>query len=281
MRFALNTSLAGTSVIHRMDARVKLVLLLAYTITLFLVNTWVGLSICIVLCLAACLVAQVPASRLFKLLLPVYIILAFTIIFNSFSFDVTHMNQNYGLGDVSSGLLAEVEPIAFWGNFGFVPAGFARGCFYALRIVFLVFASLVVSFTTSSSNLIDALNDFLKPLRLLRVQTDDIAMMISIALRFIPVTAEELFRIRDAQLSRGASFEEGSIFRRIMAWQPVMIPLFVSLFRRADNLATAMEARCYGLSESRSRLHPQPFTLRSAAILIGGIAFCVSLSIFL
>lgn len=276
MQFNFNTYIPGDSIIHRADARVKLVLLLAYSITLFLVNTWTGLLFCIAMGAFVCLLSRVPIGRLLKLLIPLYVILIFTLLFNSFVLDVSQGSQAYGLGDISSGIFANMQPVALMDDFGFVPAGFARGCFYALRIVFLVLASLVVSFTTTSTELIDALNDFMRPLRFVRVPTEDIAMIISVAIRFIPVTAEELFRIKAAQQSRGAVFDEGGLVLRIKAWLPVMIPLFVGLFRRANDLALAMEARCYGMSHERTRLRPRAFSLSSAAILMLGIAVCVA-----
>lgn len=281
MQFSISTYISGDSFIHRCDARVKLVLLLAYSITLFFVQTWTGLFLYIALCLIACVIARVPAGRLFALLIPLSVILAFTLIFNSFAFDVSKVGDAYGLGDVSAGVFASFEPVALFGTFGFVPVGFARGCFFVLRIMFLVFASLVVTFTTTSNDLIDALNDFLRPLRIFHVPTDDIATIVSIAIRFIPITAEEAMRVYAAQKSRGASFDEGGLFKRIKAWQPILIPLFVGLFRRSENLALAMESRCYGLSEERTRLHPHSFTLGAAGALVVGVALFVACALWL
>lgn len=281
MQFSVSIYIPGTTPIHRLDARVKLVLLLAYSITLFFVQTWTGLGVCVAVCLAAMLLAKIPPSRTFTLLVPVYVILAFTLAFNSFAFDVSHVAAGFGVGDVSAGVLAGASPVALFGSFGFVPEGFARGGFYALRIVFLVLASFVVCFTTTSNDLTDALNDFLKPLRALRVPTQDIAMMVSIALRFIPVTAEEFSQVRAAQWARGAAFSSGTLVERLRAWQTVLIPLFVGLFRRADNLAVAMEARCYGMGDVRTELCPRRFSGASAMILVAGLASCAALAAFL
>lgn len=281
MQFSLNRYMTGSSIVHRLDARVKLVLLLAYSVTLFFLHTWTGLLAAAAVCVGVSVVAEVPFGKLLRLLIPLYVILIVTLIFNSFSFDVTQTALSYGVGNVSAGVFASFDPVPLIADFGFVPVGFVQGMYYVLRVVFLVLASLVVSFTTTSTALIDALNDFLRPLRVLRVPTDDIAMIISIAIRFIPVTAEELFRIQAAQKSRGAIFEEGGIIRRIKAWQPVLIPLFVSLFRRANNLAHAMEARCYGMSDCRTRLFPRDFTLSSAGVLTVGLALCVGAAVFL
>ncbi|WP_255467256.1 energy-coupling factor transporter transmembrane component T family protein [Raoultibacter phocaeensis] len=268
----------GTTPVHRLDARVKLVLLLAYSITLFFIRTWIGLGVCIAVCGALMLVSRIPLRRIATLLIPVYVILAFTLLFNSFALDVHHVAAGYGMGDVSAGVLAGAAPVPLAGSFGFVPEGFARGSFYALRIVFLVLASFIVCFTTTSNDLTDALNDFLKPLRAFRVPTQDIAMMVSIALRFIPVTAEEFAQVRAAQWARGAAFSTGPFIERLRAWQTVLIPLFVGLFRRADNLATAMEARCYGMGEVRTELNPRRLAGASVAALAVGLAGCALLA---
>lgn len=281
MQLSLNTYIPNDTPVHRLDARVKIVLLLAYSITLFFVRTWSGLLLCCALCLVLMVVGRIPFGRMAKLLIPVYFILVFTLVFNSFAFDVAHVGSAYGIGDVSAGALSGVAPVPLIGSFGFVPEGFARGGFYALRIIFLVLASFVVSFTTTSNDLTDAFNDFLKPLRIFKVPTHDIATMVSIALRFIPITAEEFERVRAAQWARGAAFAEGSLVHRLRAWQTVLIPLFVGLFRRADNLAIAMEARCYGIGVAQTKLDPRPFSLLSAAVLSAGLVLCVCLSIFL
>ena len=186
------------------------------------------------------------------------------------------------LGDVSAGVLAAWEPVALIGSFGLVPAGLARGLFFAVRIVLLVVASLTVTYTTTSTELTDALGFFLRPLKRLGVPTDDIAMVFSLALRFIPVTAEEFGRVHDAQWARGASFAEGSLWERLRAWQTVLIPLFVGLFWRADSLAVAMDARCYGAPDvERTSLAPRAFSGRSGLVLAVGLLACIGLAVWL
>jgi len=281
MRLNFNTYVPGASVIHLCDARVKLAVLFAYSVTLFFVQTWTGLLLCAAAYFGASLVAKLSPRRMFVLLIPLYVILAFTLVFNGFSFDVFQDPTLYGFGYVSAGVFAGWEPVPLIGSFGFMPEGFMRGCYYALRICLLVLASFIVTFTTTSTELINALYDFLKPLRVFRVPTEDIAMMVSVALRFIPLTAEELFRIKDAQQSRGAVFDEGGLVKRIAAWQPVLIPLFVGLFRRAGNLSLAMESRCYGMASTRTRLDPRPFTPGSWMVLGGGLVLCVAVAVVL
>lgn len=152
------------------------------------------------------------------------------------------------------------------------------GLFYAVRILLILFASFVVTFTTTATQLTNAFASLLAPLRVVRVPVDDIAMMLSIALRFIPLTADELTRVRNAQLLRGASFENGSLWQRISAWQTVFVPLIVGLFRRADALAEAMEARCYGAGR-RSCLHEARFAPSQALVLVCGVAVCMVIAL--
>ena len=211
MRINVSSYIPGTSAVHACDARVKIVLLAAYSVTLFLVRSWMGLGLCALLFVAVATASRIPARRFFGLLVPVYVIVAFTVLFNGFSLDVGQAASAAppALGDVSAGVLAAWEPVALIGSFGLVPAGLARGLFFAVRIVLLVVASLAVTYTTTSTELTDALGFFLRPLKRLGVPTDDIAMVFSLALRFIPVTAEEFGRVHDAQWARGASFAEG------------------------------------------------------------------------
>lgn len=281
MRVNATLYIPGDSFVHTCDARVKLVLLLAYSITLFCVNTWTGLGLCLVACVACAVIARLPLKRLLVLLIPLYVILALTLIFNSFSFDVSSAVIYYGIGDVSPGIFGEMQPVVIAGSFGFVPAGFARGCFFALRIILLVLASLVVSLSTTSNALTSAMNSFLRPLEKLKVPTADIAMVVSIALRFIPITADEFMKVRAAQWARGASFSNGSLWKRLSAWQTVFVPLFVALFRRADHLAFAMESRCYGLASKRTELTYRAMTGYAWVAMGVGVVVCVSAAVFL
>lgn len=284
MRIDVSSYISGSSPVHACDARVKILLLAAYSVTLFFVRTWTGLAACALLFCAVAAVSRVPLRRYFALLVPVYVIVGLTVLFNGFSFDVAQAagSAPSGLGNVSAGVLSGMPPVALIGSFGFVPAGFARGCFFALRIVLLVVASLAVTYTTTSTELTAALGDFLRPLRRLRLPVDDIATVFSLALRFIPVTAEEFGRVHDAQQARGAAFDDGSLWQRLRAWQTVLIPLFVGLFRRADALAAAMDARCYGAPDVvRTSLADRRFAPRSVAVLAGGLAVCAALAVLL
>lgn len=285
MQINVSTYISGQSCVHACDARVKILLLIAYSVTLFLVHTWTGLAICAMLFVLVALASGIAFRRFFGLIVPVYVLVAFTIVFNAFSLDVwqaASAGAAAGLGDVSAGIFANMEPVAFVGAFGLVPAGFARGCFFAARIILLVVASLVVTYTTISTDLTAALADFMRPLRRFHVPVDDIATVFSLALRFIPITAEEFGRIHDAQWTRGALFGVGSMWQRLRAWQTVLIPLFVGLFRRADALAVAMDARCYGAPEvERTSLASRTFTAQSACVLGAGMIVCAALATLL
>lgn len=265
--------------VHRIDARVKIVLVVAYSIALFFVQTWSGLGLfAIVLALA------VAASRLrllecIRQLIPLLLILSFTLIANSFSFDVSSAAELYGIGAVSSGVFQEMQPVALIGTFGFVPAGFARGCFYVLRIAFLLCASLVLVTTTSTSELSHAIRRFLVPLERFGLPVHDIATTISIALRFIPVTVDEFNAVRMAQASRGADFEGGGLIGKLKMWGTVLIPMFVGLFRRAERLATAMDARCYGMGKT-TYLNQRRMDGKSWVILILPLVLFVCVSLF-
>lgn len=284
MRINVSSYIPGTSPVHACDARVKIVLLAAYSFTLFLVRSWAGIALCALLFAAVAAASRIPARRFFGLLVPVYVIVAFTVLFNGFSLDVSQaaVEAPAALGDVSAGIFATWAPVPLIGSFSLVPAGLARGCFFALRIVLLVVGSLVVTYTTTSTGLTNALGDFLRPLKRVGVPSDDIAMVFSLALRFIPVTAEEFGRVHDAQWARGASFAEGSLWERLRAWQTVLIPLFVGLFRRADSLAVAMDARCYGAPDvERTSLAPRAFSASSGVVLAVGLAMCAGMAVWL
>ncbi|MDO4290790.1 MAG: energy-coupling factor transporter transmembrane component T [Eggerthellaceae bacterium] len=233
-----------------LDARVKVLLLFAYSAALFFVDTAAGMACMAALVAAALAAGRVSARRVLTLGAPAYVLAAFAVLFGSLVY-------------------AGGEGVAFDAG------GFFRGCMNGARIVLLVFASFAVSLTTASSALADALGSFLRPLRRFRVPVDDAAMVFSVALRFIPVTADELSRVRNAQLARASKLAGGGLIERLRAWSAVFVPVFVGLFRRADALAQAMDARCYGAPVSRTSLRTRRMTPRSAATLVAG---CVLLA---
>lgn len=216
--------IVSDSPVHRADARAKLVLLLVYSVGLLFVGTWWGMAVAAALLLGAFVAARLPVRPVFLVPAPAYVLVAVTVAFNAFS---------YG-------------PDA---GMAFSAAGLSRGCLIGVRICLLVWASLIVCYATTSTQLVAAFLWFLRPLRAVRVPVDDVAMALSIALRFIPLIAVEYDQIRDAQWARGAAFDEGGPVRRIRAHVAILLPLIVGLFRRADRLAEAMDARCHGLKK--------------------------------
>lgn len=285
MHINIGSYIFKSSPIHACDARIKILLLLVYFIALFLVKTWAGQGICALLLLGVIVASRIPPTRFLSLLLPVYVIVFVTVLFNSFSLDITQLGFAGVPGmfkRTSPGPLSACRPVALLGSFGFVPAGFSRGCFLSARILILVIASLVISYTTTSTDMLDAISSFLHPLRRVGVPADDIAMVFSLALRFIPVMTEEFSCVRAAHIARGASFDTGSIQKRLGAWQMALIPLFVRLFRRADTLAIAMDARCYGLPKCRrTSINSRELTVQSFVVLAIGLGICIALAAFL
>lgn len=245
----------GSSAVHRLDARVKLVLTASYAIALFSVSTWWGLALAAGIAVGAVAIARVPWRAALRGLVPVVWLLAFTIVANAL-WPANPSESLFAIGPLS----VDAE-------------GLARGLFFGVRILLLVLGTSLVTLTTSPVALTDALAQLMRPLRFVRFPVDDAAMMLSIALRFLPTTAEEAERIVVAQTARGARFDTGGPIRRAKAWLPVLIPLFVRLFRRADDLAVAMESRCYR-GEGRTRLRqPRMITLDWAVLVTGIVAF--------
>ena len=206
---------------HHCDARVKIACLLAFSIAVLIVHTWWGLGVLCVL-LAACIaLAKLPVARMSAYLVPVYVLAAFTVLFTWLA------NQNVD--------------------------GLVAGLFVAIRMISLVAGSFVVCFTTTSEQLLAAFRSMMEPLRALHVPVDDIAFTLALSVRFIPQIGEELSRIRVAQISRGAQ-TSGSFSVRLRNWGAAFASLFVGLFRHADALSAAMDARCYGAAEKRGAL---------------------------
>lgn len=248
----------GGSAIHRLDARAKIGCGLALTVALFSARGWGGLLLCAAVVCLTLLASRVPARYALRGVLPVAWLLAFTVLANS----------------------VRIRPeaaLAALGPVGISADGLARGSFFALRILVLVVGTSLVTLTTSPVALTDALASLARPLARLGFPSDDAAMMLSIAMRFIPTTAEEAELVVVAQTARGARFDVGGPLARARAWVPVLVPLFVRLFRRAEDLALAMESRAYG-SARRTRLREPSMTgmdwaaLAASALLVVAVA---------
>lgn len=224
----------GKSLLHRMDPRVKLALTFAYIIVIFFPKNWVGLGVSVGFLLMCVLLSRIPIKLILKGFKPILPLLIFTTVINLF----------YAEGTVIFKLW--ILTVTWEGVF--------KAIFIALRILCLIAASSLLTYTTSPTTLTDALERLMSPLRLIRVPVHEIAMMMTIALRFIPSLIEETDKIMSAQKARGADMESGNLLQRIRALIPILVPLFVSSFRRAFDLATAMECRCYHGGEGRTRM---------------------------
>ncbi len=264
------------SIVHRIDARVKLVLLVAATIALFQVATWRGLALFALLALLALKASHLPAGVMMRSLIPFYLLMAFAVLVNSLSPNPQMATGAYGIGGVSAGVFAGSAPLPLWGGWWLLPEGMALSLFYCLRILLMVLASLLVAYSTEATLLSSGFLWFIAPLRKARVPVDDIALVFSLALRFIPLAFEQLGRIKFAQMARAASFQAGGLWKRVSAWAPVMIPWFVGMYRGAGRVASAMEVRGYGQSERRSSLNPLVFTRVDVLVLLVGLACCIA-----
>ncbi len=233
--------LPGTSILHRLDPRAKLLGLLVLIAALFLIKTFTGFILFGIFFVIAFLSSRLPWRYFMRGLRPVLYIVLFTLILH---FLFTKGGQ------------------VFW-RFGMLTIeenGVYLGSFMTLRLILLVITTLLVTLTTSPIAFADGIEFLLRPLRIFRVPGHEIAMMMTIALRFIPTLMEESDKIRKAQMARGADFESGNIFRRARNLVPLLVPLFVSAFRRADDLAVAMESRCYRGGENRTKMRQQQVT---------------------
>ena len=230
------------SVIHRLDPRVKLVATFAFIISLFIVKNFIGYLIA-GLFLAVCIrLSQVPPRYIFRGMKTIFFLLIITMIFNLF--------------------LTAGEPIFTIWKFQITKEGIKLAAMMGIRLVFLITGSSLMTLTTTPNNLTDGLESLLGPLKKFRVPVHEISMMMSIALRFIPILMEETDKIMKAQMARGADFESGSIISRAKNLVPLLVPLFISAFRRANDLAMAMEARCYRGGEGRTKMKPLAYKKR-------------------
>lgn len=274
---AFGTYIPGTSPVHALNAQVKIILACVFSIAVFFVESWSGLLIVTAFVAMLYMMAHVPVTKAARGLIPIIFILVFTIVVHAFSIS---LGSAAAPGLSQAGSLGLTQQWVLFGSFGITLDGLARGLFFALRIVLLVLICSLLTFTSSMMELTDAMLRIFGPLRRFGVPVDDIAMMISIALRFIPTTAREAQMIQLAQKARCANFDDGNLFVRLKAWIPVFIPLFVRLFRRADDLADAMDARCYA-GGRRTRMNVATLSGADVATLIIGIVAIVVLCVFL
>ncbi len=239
----------GDSIIHKLDPRIKLVLTTIFIVALFLCKGFIPYAIMSVFLFSVILITRINLKLLFKSLKPILILLAFTGVLNVF----------YN---------TEGKELLHLGSITITSGGIYTALFMVIRIILLVMGTFVMlTYTTSPIMLTDGLESLLSPLKKIRFPVHELSMMMSIALRFIPTLIEETDKIMSAQKSRGANFETGSIVKRAKALIPVLIPLFINSFRRAEDLALAMECRCYKGGEGRVRLRVMKLSARDYVCL--------------
>lgn len=253
------------SPIHALDARVKLLATFVYIISLFLVKGFIPYAVIILLLACVIAASKVPPSFMFKGVKGILFIIIFTVFINIFT--------------EKSG-----RPVIGSGWFTITTGGLALASLMCIRIILLIVGSSVMTLTTTPIQLTDALEYILKPFAKIGVPAHEIAMMMTIALRFIPTLLDETDKIMKAQQARGADFETGGLIKRARSLVPILVPLFISAFRRADELAMAMDARCYNGGQNRTRMnemHMQGIDYAAIAALSLYIAIVIAMRIYL
>lgn len=225
----------GNSPIHKLDPRVKIIATLLFIIELFIVNSFVGFATAAIVLAILVAISGVPVSYIVRGLKPIIIILLFTFTLNIF--------------------MINGEVIWSWWILRITREGIRTAVFMAIRLILLIIGSSMLTLCTAPLSLTDGIERLLSPFKLIGLPAHEIAMMMTIALRFIPTLLEETDKIMKAQQARGADFESGKLIQRVKSLIPILVPLFVSAFRIANDLAMAMEARCYRGGQHRTRMH--------------------------
>ena len=251
----------GSTLVHRLDPRTKLLLTLIYIVALFTASLYVGYFLVLLFLAVSIAVSRISMKTILSGLKPLVIIVLITGILNVFYTKGEHLL------------------IQFW-RVSIYWEGVETAVFMALRIMLLIAGTLLLTYTTSPLQLTDGLESLLGPLKKLRVPVHELSMMMSIALRFIPTLIEETDKIMSAQRARGADFETGGLIAKAKAMLPLLIPLFVSAFRRADELATAMESRCYHGGEGRTRMKQLSMERRDWVALCVGAVLLAAVIVF-
>ncbi|KHO32296.1 energy-coupling factor transporter transmembrane component T family protein [Clostridium tetani] len=231
----LGQYIPGDSFIHKLDPRIKIIISLIYIINLFVINNFKGYALIIAFTAMAILISKVPFKFIYRGLKPIFIMIIITALLNIFM--------------TSGG-----EIIFQWKFITIYEKGLQLAIFMVIRLVLLIVGTSLLTLTTSPIELTDGIEKLLNPLKKVGVPAHELAMMMTIALRFIPTLMDETDKIMKAQMARGADFETGNIVKRAKGLIPILVPLFISSFRRAEELAMAMEARCYKGGEGRTRM---------------------------
>ena len=242
----------GKSVIHLLDPRTKLIMLVVYIVGLFVASSWISYAVMLVFLVTVIAISTIPVKNILRGLKPLIFILVFTGLLNLLFTDT---------GNVL---------VSFW-VITITDDGLIRAFFMMARILMLISGTFLLTYTTSPIALTDGLEKLLSPLKVIKVPVHELSMMMCIALRFIPTLIEETDKIMCAQKARGADFETGNLLQRAKALVPILVPLFISAFRRADELATAMECRCYQGGEGRSKMKMLRYTRRDYLAFLAGV----------
>lgn len=250
----------GNTIVHKLDPRIKILVTFMFILSLFFINNFYPYIFVALFIFGVVNISKVPLKYVIKGIKPLLIIIFITFFINLF---MTKGDILFKIGP----LTASIE-------------GLRVGIFMALRLVFLIVGTSLLTLTTSPISLTDGIEKLLNPFKKIGVPAHELAMMMTIALRFIPTLLEETDKIMKAQMARGADFESGNIIKRAKSLIPLLVPLFVSAFRRADELAMAMEARCYRGGENRTRMKELRMEKRDFAVLYASIAiFAVIIAI--
>ena len=225
----------GNSIVHRLDPRTKLLVLVGYIVALFMAKSWASYGICLAFLAFTIGISTIPLKSIVKGMKPLVVILVFTGLLNL-------------LFTGGENVIVKLGPVTI------TTEGVVRAVLMVARILMLITGTFLLTYTTSPIALTDGLESLLSPLKKIKVPVHELSMMMCIALRFIPTLIEETDKIMSAQKARGADFETGSLMQRVKALVPILVPLFISAFRRADELATAMECRCYQGGAGRTKM---------------------------
>lgn len=247
----------GESIIHKYDPRLKIITMVLFIISLFFIDIFLPYVFVVAYLILIINVSKIPMQMVLKGLRPIRIIILITFIINLFFLPGEEIFRFHFLSISREGLNTAV--------------------LMAIRLILLVLGTSLLTYTTSPIELTDGIESLLNPLKKLKVPSHEIAMMMTIALRFIPTLIEETDKIMKAQMARGADFESGNVIKRAKNLVPLLVPLFLNSFRRADELATAMEARCYRGGEGRTKMKVLRVTKRDNILFIGNIIFFIAL----
>ncbi len=253
---ALGQYFPGSSLMHRLDPRVKLLLTIAIIVLIFFVHTYWGYLAVLAMLMLAVACSRISVKFVLKGIKPMWFVILLTFVMNIF-------------------FLTGEKVLWQWGAVKIYQEGIEKAIELAIRLILLVMCSTILTLTTSPKEITDALESLLRPLKVIRFPVHEMALMMSIALRFIPTLMEETDRIMKAQTARGASFDSGGLMEKAKGMIPILVPLFVSAFKRADELALAMEARCYHGGDNRTRMKVFHVQLRDYLALLLFAGLCV------